>query len=282
MNLSNINLNLLKYFFDAARTGSLTLAAEKNHVSRPAVSQAITRLEDSLGFRLTAHTKRQLILTDKGHLVAKQCESIFHAVDNLGIEISKSSNVYSGPINMALSQSLAEPYAIPYMKKILSKHRNIQFHLKFTTTPGIKRFVEEKTSHLGITLDDGSLDYFSKEIIDEGHFVFVGYKKEQIKDGLICTDNRKEIYKIQGEYQKKYKTPLPIKMRVDSWGISLRLAEEGLGIAYIPEFILKLKTESRIKKIDLGLPPVSYSVVIIQHPNEIEHPAAQMVMKYLN
>src|SRR5689334_21141632 len=118
MKIQDTNLNLLRYFYDAARAGSVTLAAEKNHVSRPAVSQAILRLEKTLGFKLTRHTKRQLVLTDKGHLVARQCEAIFSAVDHLGVEIAKSENKFTGTISLALSQSLAEPYVFPLMKNL--------------------------------------------------------------------------------------------------------------------------------------------------------------------
>lgn len=49
MKIENLNLSALKYFLDTVETKSLTKAADLNHVSRPAISQAILRLEDWVG-----------------------------------------------------------------------------------------------------------------------------------------------------------------------------------------------------------------------------------------
>ena len=55
MKTSDLTLNALRYFVDAVDSASLTLAAEKNHFSRPAISQAIKRTEEILGYILLSH-----------------------------------------------------------------------------------------------------------------------------------------------------------------------------------------------------------------------------------
>ncbi len=66
MKIDELNLSALKYFLDAVELESITLSAEKNHISRPAVSQAIIRLGQWHGKPLLSHEKRFFKLTDDG------------------------------------------------------------------------------------------------------------------------------------------------------------------------------------------------------------------------
>ena len=66
MKIEELNLSALKYFLDAVELNSITLSADKNHVSRPAVSQAIIRLGGWYGRSLLSHEKRNFELTDDG------------------------------------------------------------------------------------------------------------------------------------------------------------------------------------------------------------------------
>lgn len=49
---SNVNLNLYKTFYDVAKCGSISKAAQSTYTSQPAISKAIKKLEDELGVQL--------------------------------------------------------------------------------------------------------------------------------------------------------------------------------------------------------------------------------------
>ena len=63
-------LDWYKYFLSVARLGSVTRAARDMHVSQPAVSLAIAKLEDELGVKLFVRTNRGIRLTNEGEILA--------------------------------------------------------------------------------------------------------------------------------------------------------------------------------------------------------------------
>lgn len=62
-----MNINKLKIFINVADAASITRAAEALHITQPAVSKAVKKLEDDLGVPLFFRDKRNgFALTDTG------------------------------------------------------------------------------------------------------------------------------------------------------------------------------------------------------------------------
>ena len=59
----NIQLRHIWAFIAVAEGGSFARAAERLHVSQPALSQTIIQLEETLGFALFQRTTRRVALT---------------------------------------------------------------------------------------------------------------------------------------------------------------------------------------------------------------------------
>ena len=68
--MSDVELRLLRYFVAVAEGGSFTAAATAVHISQPALSQAVRRLEREIGTHLidrgTSGSRRGVALTDAG------------------------------------------------------------------------------------------------------------------------------------------------------------------------------------------------------------------------
>ncbi len=63
-----MELHQLRYVVAVARTANFSRAAEQCHVSQPALSQQIQKLEDELGERLFDRRKRATKLTAAGEV----------------------------------------------------------------------------------------------------------------------------------------------------------------------------------------------------------------------
>jgi len=81
-----LNYHHLRYFWAAAREGSVTRASEKLHISQPAVSAQIRELEQALAEKLFARSGRSLTLTEAGRVVYRYAEEIF----GLGTELMET------------------------------------------------------------------------------------------------------------------------------------------------------------------------------------------------
>lgn len=63
---SNINLNLYKTFYDVAKNGSISKAAQYSYTSQPAISKSIKKLEEELEVQLFYRNLNGVELTEKG------------------------------------------------------------------------------------------------------------------------------------------------------------------------------------------------------------------------
>lgn len=68
MSLELPNLRHMRVFLEAARSGSISIAAERSNLSQPAATQAIARLESELGTQLLMRRSRRSVPTETGDL----------------------------------------------------------------------------------------------------------------------------------------------------------------------------------------------------------------------
>jgi len=77
-----MNLRQLRYFYDTARTQSLTKAAQLHTVPASSVSAAIRRLEEELGVELFDRTANRIVLNAKGKVFANELRLAFEKLDH--------------------------------------------------------------------------------------------------------------------------------------------------------------------------------------------------------
>lgn len=77
-----MNMNTLKYFTVVAKTQQITKAAKQLHVTQPALSTAIQRLEEELGFQLFDRTGLNIKLNSYGEIFLKTANTIENAFND--------------------------------------------------------------------------------------------------------------------------------------------------------------------------------------------------------
>lgn len=91
--LHRLNYHHLYYFFQVARLGSITRAAQELRISQPTVSAQLRLLEDSLGHLLIERKAKSFRLTEMGLNVLRHAEQIFR----MGGELLESLDGHALP-----------------------------------------------------------------------------------------------------------------------------------------------------------------------------------------
>ena len=78
------DLRTLRSFVTVAREGNVSRAAERLHLTQPAVSLQLKRLAEEAGLELFRRTAKGLDLTPDGEMLLKKAEQVLKAVDELG------------------------------------------------------------------------------------------------------------------------------------------------------------------------------------------------------
>lgn len=81
MDVNRINFRHLRAFCEVAVLGSISGAAHRVHLSQPAVTQAIAKLEAQVGVALFERTTEGLLLTEPGDLFRLRAERAIQHIE---------------------------------------------------------------------------------------------------------------------------------------------------------------------------------------------------------
>ncbi|QQP91240.1 LysR family transcriptional regulator [Skermanella sp. TT6] len=126
------DLNLVSVFLAVADAGSFRAAADRIGVTRPAVSQAIRRLEDRLGVALVQRTTRSVSLTEAG---AQLYRRVAPAIAEVGTALDAARDREAKPtglLRLAVS-SIAERFISgPLLAGFSEAHPGVQLDVTVT------------------------------------------------------------------------------------------------------------------------------------------------------
>lgn len=125
----SIDLRALRNFVTVASSGSISRAAEVQHVAQPALSLQIKRMEQSLGADLFARHPRGVKLTDAGHQFLTHAIDILRRVDVACEEIRVCSSTPSGVVAVGAPQSVARYLTVPVVSRVVRQWP--QVHLQW-------------------------------------------------------------------------------------------------------------------------------------------------------
>ncbi|MDQ0069940.1 DNA-binding transcriptional LysR family regulator [Variovorax boronicumulans] len=96
------NLGSLNVFVRAGETRSFTAAGRQLGISASAVSKAIVRLEERLGVRLFHRSTRTVNLTPEGALYLERCRRILCEVESAEAELRQTQSTPRGKLRISL------------------------------------------------------------------------------------------------------------------------------------------------------------------------------------
>ncbi len=101
---SPLNYNQLYYFWVIVQEGSITSAAKRLHVSQPAISSQLKRLEEALGESLVSRSGRSQVLTPFGRTTYDYAQRIF----TLGQELTRFAEGHGPQSSIRLAVGVSD------------------------------------------------------------------------------------------------------------------------------------------------------------------------------
>lgn len=115
-----ITLKQLSYFDALARTLHFGRAAERAHVSQPALSAQIAELESRLGRRLVERTRGAIVLTESGQKLLPAFRRVLSEVRAIEEQVQQQAGLLTGRMRIGMIPTLA-PYLLPALAPELAK-----------------------------------------------------------------------------------------------------------------------------------------------------------------
>ena len=74
-------LDYYRVFYETARFGSFSTAAQRLYISQSAISQCIHLLESDLGVQLFVRTRKGVTLTNEGKILFSKVENAINSIE---------------------------------------------------------------------------------------------------------------------------------------------------------------------------------------------------------
>lgn len=138
----------IEYVAAVAETGGFSKAAERLHVSQPALSQSIQRLEERLGVKLLNRALSPVRLTEAGGAFMEHGYEVLLARDMMLKKMSDLRDLKTGTLAVGISQFYGKYYISRLLPEFKRRH------------PGIRvNIVEELSSELEDQILKGKIDF---------------------------------------------------------------------------------------------------------------------------
>ncbi|BAO94143.1 LysR family transcriptional regulator [Caballeronia insecticola] len=106
--LINLQMRDLMYFAKVAELGHLGRASQELHITQPALSKCIDRLETTYGAALFERSGRGIRLTDAGRLLLERARMIERSLDETHRQISSLGKGLAGLVRVGAAATIAE------------------------------------------------------------------------------------------------------------------------------------------------------------------------------
>jgi LysR family transcriptional regulator, transcription activator of glutamate synthase operon len=120
----------LRVFLAAAEAEHVTAAAARLHLSQPAVTRAIGRLEDQFGARLFDRPGHRVRLNGFGRVLAGHAAKIIAQVDAAGTDIAGLLDPHTGPVRIGFVRSLGTWLVPDLIRSFKTVEPGVEFQLR--------------------------------------------------------------------------------------------------------------------------------------------------------
>lgn len=117
-----MELNHLRYFYEVAKSGSFTAAAQRLHISQSALSKAVALLEDAEGVTLFERTKKGVVLTAVGVEIFQQSERLFKGVEEIESTLRGRTEECEGLLAIGASDHVTNYFLVRELASFQDRH----------------------------------------------------------------------------------------------------------------------------------------------------------------
>lgn len=132
---ATMELHHLQAFVEIARTGQVTRAATRLHISQPALSQQLRRLERRVGTELLIRGPDGVVLTQAGELLLARAVRILAEVGDAEAELRALQGLEIGRVRLGTTQ-WPGPVDVPELLGAFhAEHPQVELTVRETTAP---------------------------------------------------------------------------------------------------------------------------------------------------
>ncbi|MEE2692175.1 MAG: LysR family transcriptional regulator [Pseudomonadota bacterium] len=148
----SLDWNLLRSFYVVMQERSFTEAAQKLDLKQPTISNALRRLEETLGRRLIERGPRTFEPTAHGEALYRQVAQIFGSIDRLSAFMEEEAGVVCGRVALSMATHVTSPVVDRALADFQKRHPQASVAISVASSRTVVDAVVSRRAAFGICL----------------------------------------------------------------------------------------------------------------------------------
>lgn len=148
----------LKLFLHIVETGSMTAATQRAHLTQPAISRAVKRLEDDLGAALFRKEGRGVALTAAGRALVPRARSLLASHQQVALEVSRTAERGYWDVRLGCVDSVAAFLLPPMLAKLNRAFPELVLRLRTGRTAALLSRLRSGELDVAIVAHSGAIE----------------------------------------------------------------------------------------------------------------------------
>lgn len=274
-----MELRHLRYFKVVAELQHFHNAANKLHITQPALSSQIKQLEQELDTTLFERIGRGVKLSQNGHIVLQSTKKILNEVALLKESISDIEAGQAGTLRIGVLQSINSLYLRSLVVEFDRNHPNISLQIQELTNNNIEKKIISGDLDIGIgfILQKDYPDIEFEKLFDEKWKLIISPTHANLAKSIMAGEPHPlkavllsdyfETRKIVDKYFANNDIKYTNVTEVNTISSILDLVEGGASFSILPEAFSALKAQYSLELFDLSpkLPPRQIGLLIAKN-----------------
>lgn len=258
-----LDFRYLKAFMLTAKYASFSKAAEELNIAQSAVSRQIKLLEDSLQEELIIRSSKKVILSEKG----KELYQASQSFEKTSLQIFQREDQL--PLTIGILEGLLKNWFTPLLTEYLKgQKRDVSVHI--ADMPELKLGIEESKFDVIFGVENIQSELVTSLKLFEEKLVLISKteinRKKLNESRWVVFSNNDHLFKLS-------KTKSDSIVMVDSFSSIISLVKNDVGIAVVPDHLIKKEDQLKVQEIP-GLPSSQIYMSTLNYkkmPERIKH-----------
>ena len=282
-----------RIFYEVARCGNISRAAKELYISQPAISKAISKLEENLNTKLFVRNSRGVQITKEGSVLYQHISSAFESITRGERELKRIHEFHIGHLKIGASNTLCKYVLLPYLKGFVEKYPHVNISIESQDTSRTLEMLDSKNIDLGLIAEPKNRKTLTFSPLMEISDVFVctpAYLEHlRIREGrqtnifrtgnIILLDRSNVSRKHIDAYFADHQIEVNQLLEVTDMTLGIEFAKIGLGIAcVVREFVETELEQGTLIEIPLELPIPKRVIGFGYHDSEVSETLKEFLM----
>eukprot|EP00659_Diplonema_papillatum_P021943 gene21943-33700_t len=148
-----LDWNLLRTFRVIGQELSISRAAARLHLTQPAISQALKRLEEQLDCQLIARRGPRFVLTEAGEQIFAIAGEMYGQVSQMSNALQKPGDEVLGKVRLLMISRISSDTFDDFLADFHRQHPRVDLDVEVMRSSDIVAALLEKTATLGLSLN---------------------------------------------------------------------------------------------------------------------------------